>query len=89
MKKKVPFEFINQQRGAFRPSPLVTHGVFNLDFIEDRSIVKFDQKGIANRSLGRFVIFNAEFLFLYTVDLSPEGIYARISGGRISAKIIV
>jgi len=67
----------------------VTHGVLNLDFVEDRSIVKFDQKGITNRSLGGFVIFNAEFLFLYTVDLGPEGIYARIGSGRIGTKIIV
>lgn len=65
----------------------MTHRVLNLDFIEDRSIVEFDQKGIADRSLGRFVIFNAEFLFLYTVDFSPEGIYARISGGCIGAKM--
>ena len=63
----------------------MTDRILNLNFIENGAIVQFHEKSVANGSLFGFVIFDAEPLVFYTVDLRSKGVYAWIGSGLISA----
>jgi len=64
----------------------VANGIFNLDFIEDSTIIKLNEESIANRAFLRIVIFDAEALVLDTVDLGAKGIDAMVSSRSVSTE---
>jgi len=64
----------------------VANGIFNLDFIEDSTIIKLNEESIANRAFLRIVIFDAEALVLDAVDLGAKGIDAMVSSRSVSTE---
>lgn len=64
---------------------LVANRIFNLDFIENGSIVKLDEQSVSNRPLLRIMVIHTERLFLNALDLSSKDINARICSCSVRA----
>ena len=82
----LPFELVDQQRSSLGPASFMSNGILNFNFIQNRSVVQFDQEGVTDGSFRRFMIFYTEALLLYTVHLGTEGINAWVSGGSVRAE---
>jgi hypothetical protein len=82
---KGPLELVHQQGGAFGSPSLVANGIFNLDLIENCSVVQLDQKGISDRALRGVVVVDAEALLLDTIDLGAESIDAGVRRRGVGA----
>lgn len=64
----------------------MANGVLNLNLIKDGAIVEFNKESVANGAPLRIMILHAEAAVFNAVDLSTEGVNARIGGGGIGAK---
>jgi len=62
----------------------VAHGIFNLNFIQDSTVVKFDEESITDRTLLRVVIVDAEAFVFDAMNLGTEDINTRVSGRGVS-----
>lgn len=80
----VPLEFVDQQWGAFGPTPLVANRVLDFNFVKNSSIVKLNEEGVADGSLGGVVILDAETLLLDAVNLGTEFINSWVRSRGIS-----
>jgi len=87
--RDVPLEFVDQQWGAFGPTPLVADRVLDFNLIENGSVVKLDEEGVADGSHSGIVILDAETLLLDAVNLRTEGIDSWVRGSSISAEEIL
>ena len=85
----VPLEFVDQQRRAFGAASLVADGVFDFNFINNGSVVQLNKEGVADGSLGRVVVLDAETILLDTVNLRTEGINSWVRSSGISAEGIL
>ena len=85
----VPLEFVDQQRRAFGPTPLVANGVFDFNFIKNGSVVQLNEEGVADGSLGGVVVLDTETLLLDAVNLGTEGINSWVCSRSISAEGIL
>jgi hypothetical protein len=81
----LPLELVNEQRGSFGSSLLVSNGVLNFDFFKDRSIIEFNQEGISNGSLGGIMVINAEAFVFNAEDFGPQCIDTRVSSRIVVA----
>jgi len=86
--RKVPFEFVDQQWGAFSTTPLVADRIFYFNFVKNGSVVEFNEEGVADGSLGGVVVLYTKALLLDAVDLGTEGIDSWVRGSSISAEKI-
>jgi len=82
----VPLEFIDQQWGAFGSTPFVADWVLDFNLIENGSVVKLNEEGVADGSLGGVVILDAETFLLDAENLGTEGIDSWVRGSSISAE---
>lgn len=64
---------------------LVANRIFNLDFIENGSIVELDEQSVSNRPLLRIMVIHTERLFLNALDLGSKDINARICSCSVRA----
>jgi hypothetical protein len=85
----VPLEFVDQQRRAFGPTPLVADGVFDFNLIKNGSVVQLNEEGVADGSLGGVVVLDAETLLLDAVNLGTEGINSWVRSSGIGAEGIL
>lgn len=61
--------------------------VFDLDLLEDSSIIKLDKKSVADGPLLGIMIVHAEALLFDAVNLGTEGIDARVGGCLVGASL--
>jgi len=62
----------------------VAHGIFNLNFIQDSTVVKFDEESITDRTLLRVVIVDAEAFVFDAMNLGTKDINTRVSSRGVS-----
>jgi len=62
----------------------VAHGIFNLNFIQDSTVVKFDEESITDGTLLRVVIVDAEAFVFDAMNLGTKDINTRVSRRGVS-----
>lgn len=67
------------------PSPM-SNGIFDLNFVEDGSVVQFHKESVADGSLFGVVVISAELLLLHAEDLGSESIDTRIGSNFVKAE---
>ena len=78
MVSNVTLELLHEERGAFATTAFMANGVFNLNFVEDGTILQSDSDSVANGTLLGIVIVDAEAFVFNTCDLGAQFVDTRI-----------
>lgn len=79
-------ELREQERRALLTATLVANRVFDLHLVKDGSVVKLDEKSVADGAFLRVVVVYAEAFVFDAVRLCAEGVDTRISGGFVGTE---
>lgn len=82
-------ELREQERRALLTATLVANRVFDLNLVEDGTVVQLDEKSVADGAFLRVVVVHTETFVLDAVRLCAEGINTRISGGFVGTEVDV
>ncbi len=83
VRSNVTLELLEQERGALLTTALVADGVLDLNLVQDSTIVELNKDRVANGTLGRLVVLDAEPLVLNAGDLGTEGVNTGVLRGRV------
>ena len=85
MVSNVTLELLHEERGAFATTAFMANGVFNLNFVEDGTILQSDGDSVANGALLGIVIVDAEAFVFNTCDLGAQFVDAWVGGRFVRA----
>ena len=85
MVSNVTLELLHEERGAFATTAFMANGVFNLNFVEDGTILQGDGDSVANGALLGIVIVDAEAFVFNACDLGAQFVDTRIRSFRVGA----